>query len=126
MAERRFVRNPRTPPRTRTLHEGGVPISDLAAACLRSLGLEAQTWLSRIEAAWPTIVGPAIATHTRPGRYLNGELVVFVDSSVWLSEIQRYARKELLTNLQQHLGRDRFKSVQLQIDPDGPRRPPAP
>ena len=55
---------------------------------------------------WSTAVGSGIAAHTRPGRLINKELTIFVDSSPWLSELQRCAKKELLNKLQSVYGRD--------------------
>ena len=41
----------------------------------------------------------------------KGTLFVAVDSSVWLSEIVRYHRKEILARLQHSFGRDIIKKI---------------
>jgi predicted nucleic acid-binding Zn ribbon protein len=81
--------------------------------------------LDSMVAEWPALVGKAVAAHCRPGRLEKGELTVFVDSSVWLNELVRYSRQQLLSNLQAKFGRNEVRSVRVQLDPDGPapRRP---
>jgi hypothetical protein len=43
------------------------------------------------------------------------ELVVYVDSTVWLSELYR-SRAQMLANLQKAFGK-RIRTLRLQIDP---------
>jgi len=44
--------------------------------------------------------------HAQPTGLCKGTLFVAVDSSVWLSEIVRYRRKEILARLQHSFGTD--------------------
>jgi len=90
---------------------------------MKKIGLENHHWLLVLEEKWVTLVGAEVAKHTRPGRFERGNLVIFVDSSVWLSELSRYGRSKILSNLQEHFGLDRMKSVTLQLDPDGQQSP---
>ena len=56
---------------------------------------------------WNDLIDPAITEHAQPtGLLKNGTLLVVVDSSVWLSEIVRYRRREILERLQHSFGRD--------------------
>ena len=96
--------------------DGGVPFGKLLEAMLKSMKLDDQLSMGRIEGEWPTIMGPAVAAHTRPGRLVAGELAVYVDSSVWLSELYR-SRARMLANLQKSYGKDRIRALRLQIDP---------
>ena len=45
----------------------------------------------------------------------NGTLFVNVDSSVWLSEIVRYRRKEILARLQHGFGREVIARISFRI-----------
>lgn len=99
--------------------DGGIPIAKLVGPLLQSVKLDEQCRMGLIESQWAMMVGKGIATHTRPGRLINKELTIFVDSSPWLSELKRYAQKELLQKIQKTMGRD-VLTLRLQIDPGRP------
>ena len=96
--------------------DGGVPFGKLLTVMLKSMKLDDQLSMGRIEGEWPKIMGTAVAAHTRPGRLIGSELAVYVDSSVWLSELHR-SRARMLANLQKAYGPKRIQSMRLQIDP---------
>jgi predicted nucleic acid-binding Zn ribbon protein len=93
----------------------------LVAGIMKRLGLEAEHWVGLLEQEWPKLVGDAVAKHTRPGRFENKRLTVFVDSSPWLAELSRYGKTQMLQNLQARFGGDKIQSVHMQMDPDGGR-----
>jgi len=93
-------------------------IGGIIPAVMKSLGLDQQRRLSELAGEWEQIVGADIARHTRPGRLEQGELLVFVDSSVWLSELARYGRKEMVEKLGNKYGRGKIRSITLRLDPD--------
>ena len=95
-----------------------VSIADTMAGVMKRLGLENTHWLTVLENEWQTLVGETVARHARPGRMERKKLTVFVDSSVWLNELLRYGRKQMLANLQKRFGSDRIVSVNLVSDPD--------
>lgn len=97
--------------------DGGLAIGKLIEPFLKSIRIEEQAQLGGLIEKWGEAVGKGVAAHSRPGRLSNRELTVFVDSSVWLSELQRYAQRELLANLQKAFGRDTIQKVRLQLDP---------
>jgi predicted nucleic acid-binding Zn ribbon protein len=99
------------------------PIGRLLDGVMKRLGLDSQQWLTSMAAEWSAVVGDAVARHTRPGRYEERTLIVFVDSSVWLSELKRYGQDKILVNVQRRAGADRVRAVSLQMDPDGGRPP---
>ena len=94
-------------------------IQDVIPAVMKRFGLEEQGWQAVLEGEWTSLVGKAVAAHTRPGRMDHNNLVVFVDSSVWLNELSRYGRKSMFGNLQKRFGKKRIASVSLRLDPDG-------
>ncbi len=53
---------------------------------------------------WNSLIDPNIVAHAQPAGLRKGTLFVNVDSSVWLSEIVRYRRKEILSRLQHSFG----------------------
>jgi len=86
------------------------------------LGLDGLQWTARLLAEWPAIVGSQIASHTRPGRMYGSELVVYVDSPVWLHELNRYGLKGMYAKVNAYCGNQRIKGIRLQLDPDGNTR----
>lgn len=100
---------------------GGVTMAAGVENVLKRMGLAHAAWAAEIADAWPSIVGKQLARHTRPGTLQGSELTVYVDSSVWLNELQRYGLAALLGNVQEYAGVDKVRRVRLQLDPDGGR-----
>jgi hypothetical protein len=96
-----------------------VAIADVVPGVLKKLGLADRHWFAVLEEKWEGIVGKDVAKHAKPGRLDDRGLVVFVDSSVWLNELVRYGRKQILANLHKQFGKDKIASVSFQLDPDG-------
>jgi predicted nucleic acid-binding Zn ribbon protein len=65
--------------------------------------------------AWPHLVDPDVAAHAQPTGLRNRTLFVAVDSSVWLDEIVRYQRKDILDRLQQSFGRNLVAKVSFRL-----------
>jgi predicted nucleic acid-binding Zn ribbon protein len=93
-------------------------VASVVPALMKRLGLEDQHWTELLAAEWPKLVGDAVAKHTRPGRVHRENLVVFVDSSVWLNELARYGKDQIQTNLRKRFGDNKIKSVSFQLDPE--------
>jgi predicted nucleic acid-binding Zn ribbon protein len=64
---------------------------------------------------WNSLIDPNIAAHAQPANLRNGTLFVNVDSSVWLSEIVRYRRKEILDRLQHSFGKSYIQKISYRI-----------
>jgi len=64
---------------------------------------------------WNHLVDPAVAAHAQPAGLHRGTLFVNVDNNVWLSEIVRYRRREILERLQHSFGRDLIKRISFRI-----------
>ena len=64
---------------------------------------------------WNELIDPAIVAHAQPDRLHKGTLFVNVDTSVWLSEIVRYRRKEILDRLQHSFGSELIKRISFRI-----------
>ena len=99
-------------------HEEIAPIADILPLLMKKLGVEDRSWMERLTEEWALLVGKDLAVHARPGRLENMSLVVFVDNSVWLSELSRYGRRQMLSILQKRFGAERIRSIVLQLDPD--------
>ncbi|GIT04821.1 MAG: hypothetical protein CM1200mP29_02320 [Verrucomicrobiota bacterium] len=55
---------------------------------------------------WNQTIDPTITGHAQPAGIRRGTLFVSVDSSVWLDEIVRYRRHEILQRMQHAMGRE--------------------
>ena len=64
---------------------------------------------------WNDLLDPNIVAHAQPTGLNKGTLFVTVDSSVWLSEIVRYRRKEILDRLQHCFGRDLIAKISFRV-----------
>lgn len=64
---------------------------------------------------WNNLIDPNIVAHAQPAGLRKGTLFVNVDSSVWLSEIVRYRRKEILDRLQHSFGREVIVRISFRV-----------
>jgi hypothetical protein len=73
----------------------------------------------RIEAevvkVWNHLIDPNIVAHAQPTGLRKGTLFVSVDSNVWLSELVRYRRKEILDRLQHSFGREFIAKISFRV-----------
>ena len=64
---------------------------------------------------WNNLIDPVIAAHAQPANLHTGTLFVNVDSSVWLTEIVRYRRKEIIERLQHSFGKSVIQKISFRI-----------
>jgi predicted nucleic acid-binding Zn ribbon protein len=64
---------------------------------------------------WNHLIDPTIVAHAQPTGIRKGTLFVSVDSSVWLSEILVYRRKEILERLQHSFGRELITRISFRV-----------
>lgn len=91
------------------------PASDLMPAVMKKLGLEQKHTESQIVKVWNNLIDPAVAAHAQPTGLRRGTLFVKVDNNVWLSEIVRYRRFEILKRLQHAFGTDLIAKISFSI-----------
>jgi len=83
--------------------------STQSAACVmpglvKRLRLEQRRSEAEIAKVWNELIDPTVTAHAQPTGIHKGTLFVNVDSNVWLSEIVRYRRHEILQRLQHAFG----------------------
>ena len=64
---------------------------------------------------WNQLLDPVILAHAQPTGLRKGTLFVTVDSNVWLSEIVRYRRKEILDRLQHSFGHELIVKISFRV-----------
>lgn len=82
---------------------------------LTGLGLERRCGETEILKVWNHLIDPNLVAHAQPTGLRKGTLFVSVDSSVWLNEIVRYRRKEILERLQFSFGKDLITRIAFQV-----------
>ncbi|MGH7953610.1 MAG: DUF721 domain-containing protein [Limisphaerales bacterium] len=88
---------------------------DVLPKVLKDLRIEARQGEAEIVKVWNSLLDPNIAAHAQPTGINKGTLFVNVDSSVWLSEIVRYRRKEILDRLQHSFGKNLIQKISFRI-----------
>lgn len=88
---------------------------DLMPKILSSFRIDQRRGEAEIVRVWNNLLDPNIAAHAQPVGLHKGTLFVNVDSSVWLSEIVRYRRKEILDRLQHSFGREVITRISFRV-----------
>ena len=90
-------------------------IKSLMPAALSKAGLDRRRTEAEILRVWNHLIDPNIVAHAHPTGLRNGTLFVTVDHSVWLSEIVRYRRKEILDRLQHSFGSELIARISFRV-----------
>jgi len=90
-------------------------VSDVMPGVLSKLRMDKRQSETEILKVWNRLMDPNVSAHAQPTGINNGTLFVTVDSSVWLDEIVRYRRKEILDRLQHSFGRELVKRISFRI-----------
>lgn len=87
----------------------------LIGSVMKELRMDRRHAEAEIVRVWNSIIDPAIAAHAQPAGIAKGTLFVDVDSSVWLSEIVRYRRREILDRLQSSFGKEMIGKISFRV-----------
>ena len=88
------------------------PLAAILPALLDQLGLAQSVEGWRAVADWPAVAGARIAGHSRATAFREGTLTVEVEGSAWMHELG-FLKRELVRNLNRHLGADVVRDVRL-------------
>ena len=91
------------------------PVGDLIPSVLKGIGLERKQSELEILKVWNHLMDPTVAQHARPVGIAKGTLFVNVDSNVWLDEIVRYRRREILQRLRHSFGPDLIQRISFRV-----------
>jgi predicted nucleic acid-binding Zn ribbon protein len=89
--------------------------AELMPKLLTDLRIDRRQSETEILRVWNNQLDPNIAAHAQPTGIRKGTLFVTVDSSVWLDEIVRYRRREILERLQNSFGRDLITRISFRV-----------
>jgi predicted nucleic acid-binding Zn ribbon protein len=82
---------------------------------LSELRIDRRRSEAEVVKVWNNLLDPNIVAHAQPTGLRNGTLFVTVDSNVWLSEIVRYRRKEILDRLHHSFGQDFITKISFRV-----------
>lgn len=89
--------------------------SALMPGVLKRLGLDQRRREAEIAKVWNNLIDPAVTAHAQPAGIRKGTLFVDVDSNVWLTEIVRYRRHEILQQLQHAFGAEFIARISFRV-----------
>ena len=90
-------------------------VGDLLPQLMVDLKLDSRRADAEVVKVWNSLIDPAVTAHAQPANLHKGTLFVNVDSSVWLSEIVRYRRKEILDRLQHSFGKNLIQRISFRV-----------
>jgi len=90
-------------------------MDDVMPGVVKRLRLDQRRAEAEIVRVWNSIMDPNVAAHAKPDRMVNRTLCVVVDSNVWLDEIVRYRRKEILDRLHHSFGPELVKKISFRL-----------
>ena len=88
---------------------------NLMPTLLKRLGLDQRRREAEVAKVWKNLIDPSVTAHAQPAGIHKGTLFVNVDSNVWLSEIVRYRRHEILQRLQHAFGPDFIARISFRV-----------
>jgi predicted nucleic acid-binding Zn ribbon protein len=93
----------------------GKTASAILPRVLADLRMDRRQAEAEIVQVWSHQMDPNIVAHAQPAGIRHGTLFVNVDSSVWLDEIVRYRRREILERLQNSFGRELIRRISFRL-----------
>jgi len=90
-------------------------IGDVLPKVAADLHLDTRRAEAEVIKVWNSLIDPNIVAHAQPAGVRKGTLFVNVDSNVWLAEIVRYRRKEILDRLQHSFGKNLIQRISFRV-----------
>ena len=88
---------------------------DVLPKLMKDLRMDDRRAEAELVKVWNSLIDPNLTAHAQPHNLYKGTLFVNVDTSVWLSEIVRYRRKEILDRLQHSFGKNLIQKISFRI-----------
>ena len=91
------------------------PASVVVQNVLAELRMDRRRGEAEILKVWNFLIDPVVTAHAQPVGIAKGTVFVDVDSSVWLDEIVRFRRKEILERLQHAFGKEMVGKISFRL-----------
>lgn len=89
--------------------------ADILPKLMKDLKLDDRRAAAEVVKVWNSLIDPNVTAHSQPANLHKGTLFVNVDSNVWLTEIVRYRRKEILDRLQHSFGKQMIQKISFRV-----------
>jgi len=91
------------------------PAAAVLPKLMKELRIDDRRAEAELVSVWNALIDPNLTAHAQPHNLHKGTLFVNVDSSVWLTEIVRYRRKEILDRLQHSFGKNLIQKISFRV-----------
>lgn len=89
--------------------------ASLTKSLIERLNLKQKESETEIPKVWASAIDPRVTAHAQPTGLRKGTLFVTVDNSVWLHEIIRYHKREILSRLQNSFGEQAIQRISFRL-----------
>lgn len=86
------------------------PLGDIIEKLMRAYGLENKMKEYDVIAAWPELMGPAVANRTKEIRIQNGILYLTMDSAVMRDELQ-HGKQIIIHRVNEKAGKELIRDI---------------
>ncbi|MGC8744548.1 MAG: DUF721 domain-containing protein [Verrucomicrobiia bacterium] len=90
-------------------------VADVVKNVFEKIKFEERRSQAEVINVWKNALDPLIVAHTQPVALKNGVLIVYVDNSVWLNEINSFWKQDILLKLQSAFGKTMIKNIYFTI-----------
>ncbi|MBU1711980.1 MAG: DUF721 domain-containing protein [Proteobacteria bacterium] len=91
-----------------------VHIGNILGDALNKFRAESDLELTGVFTIWNNVVGEAIANNSKPAGFKGKILLVYVNSPVWIQELQYY-KKDMITKINDALGKELVCDIKFRI-----------
>jgi predicted nucleic acid-binding Zn ribbon protein len=93
-----------------------VHIGDIINSVLKTCRHDSDEELSRVWSLWESAVGDIIAKNTKPEAFKGKLLLVHVNSTPWMHQLQ-FLKKDIINKVNQALGKELVQDIKFKIGP---------
>ena len=90
-------------------------VGDLIPGVIEGLGLDEKFEQERLRLDWERVVGEAIGKRSAPLYVMGRTLVIEVENSSWMNEIQ-FHRNEIVRKVNREFPKLKIREIRLQIE----------
>jgi len=91
-------------------------IGDIINHVLKTCRHDCDGDLAQVWSLWDTAVGDVIAKNTRPEAFKGKLLLVHVNSSAWMHQLQ-FLKKDMIDKINAALGKELVQDIKFKIGP---------
>lgn len=91
------------------------PVSELLPIVFEKIKFNERLKQAEILSVWDNSISAEIREHARPFGLKNGKLIIEVDSNVWLAELSRFRKQEILNKMQAAFGSEYIKDLVFRL-----------